>query len=157
MSNSGFSEPAKTAIAILQRLGKIGIGPEMCPWCKREEASEFDHIEAKANGGNNTAFNGMFICSPCNRKKRAMSVEDWVSYIKKREEVTDVRLWLECKDKAEYDLMIGRKLRKQIGFKASEPQKFEYAVVPRPNPRDAVNPTEVRYWRGGVFRVVPLW
>jgi HNH endonuclease len=157
MSNGGFSEPAKAAIAILQRLGKISLEPELCPWCKIRPASEFDHIEAKANGGSNTPFNGMFICSLCNRKKRAISVEDWIEYIKDREEVKDVGLWLGCRDGAEYDLRIGRKLQKLIGFRVSEPQQFDYEprVVPRPNPRNPINPVYVQEWKGGVV-VIPL-
>lgn len=156
--NGGFSEAAKAAIAVLQRLNKISLAPEMCPWCKIRPASEFDHIEAKANGGSNTPLNGMFICNPCNNKKRAVSVEDWKDYIAEKEGVRDIVLWLGCDGKAEYDLRIGQELRKLIGFRPSEPEQLEDEprIVPRPNPRRPINPVFVQEWKGGVA-VIPLW
>jgi hypothetical protein len=156
---NGFSDATKAGIAVLQRLGKITTEPEMCPWCKIRPASEFDHIEAKSNGGNHTAFNGMFICRVCNITKRAMSIEDWEWLIKHREQISDVKLWLQCKDGAEYHLMFGRKLRKQIGFKLSEPPPIPLhtEVKVRPNPiRSVINPTYVQEWKGGAL-VIPLW
>ena len=124
---------------VLQRLRKVRLEPEVCPWCKVRPAAEFDHIEAKANGGNNTAFNGMFICWSCNSRKSAMFVEDWLAYVRETYKVMDVELWINCKDRAEYDVMIGRKLRKQIGFRVSEPPPPfipEMEIVPRDNRLD---------------------
>jgi hypothetical protein len=160
---NGFSEPTKAAIAMLQRQGLIRVSAEMCPWCKIRPASEYDHIEAKANGGNNFPTNGMFICYECNRRKSSWSIEDWMTYIKKKEHVRDIQLWLECKDKAEYNLRIGQKIRREIGFRVSEPPQFESAladepvVIPRPNPRKPINPEcYVQPCMGGDL-IVPLW
>src|SRR5262249_40444081 len=152
-----FSDATKAGIAVLQRLGKLKLSPEVCPWCKINPASEFDHILAKANGGKHTVFNGMFICRSCNAKKRAMSMEDWKEYVRKREGISDVEVWIEVADLTEYHLMFGRKLRKQMGWKASEPPPVEERIEPRPNPLNPINPTCVRERWDGVYEVVPLW
>jgi HNH endonuclease len=138
----GFTDATKVGIGVLQRLGKVSLGGELCPWCKVRPADEVDHIEARANGGNNSIFNGMWICRACNRRKSASDLEDWIEFVMERENVMDIEVWLRSRDKDEYALLIGRKLRKQMGWKASEPASPEVDVVyvrPRPNPANPIN------------------
>jgi HNH endonuclease len=143
MANSnGFSDATKTAIAILQRVGKINLTGEICPWCKLRPADEVDYIEAKSKGGANSPFNGMWICGTCNRKKSAQPLEDWIDYVRGKEGIGDVEAWLRCKDKNEYHVLVGRKLRKEIGWRESDPPEIveeEPVIVPRPNPINALN------------------
>jgi hypothetical protein len=118
----------------------VGLDVELCPWCKLRPADEVDHIEARANGGDNSVFNGMYICKVCNLKKSDMPLEDWIQFVRKRENVTDIEVWLRCKDKADYAVMIGRKLRKQIGWRpTTDTMVDEVRIVPRPNPKDPIN------------------
>jgi hypothetical protein len=139
MSN-GFSDATKAGIAVVQRLGGARLDIELCPWCKLRPADEVDHIQAKANGGSNSVFNGMYICKPCNRQKSAMLLEDWIELVRKREHVADIEVWLRSKDKADYYMLIGRKLRKDIGWRPTTVIVEDApAIVPRPNPKDAIN------------------
>jgi hypothetical protein len=78
-SSSGAT---KAAVAVLQRIGKVNLEGEVCPWCKIRPADEVDHIEARANGGANSAFNGMWICGVCNRRKSARPLEDWIDLVR---------------------------------------------------------------------------
>jgi len=159
MSN-GFSDATKAGIAVLQRLGGVRVEPQVCPWCKVRPADEVDHITARANGGTNSVFNGMWICVVCNRRKSAQAVEDGLDYVKRTYNIVDVELWIGCGSKAEYDLLIGRKLRKRFGWRASEPpqelQPLETGSV-RANPVNPINPVYVQEWKGGVWKVIPLW
>jgi 5-methylcytosine-specific restriction endonuclease McrA len=80
---NGFSDASKAGIAVLQRLDKVRLEPQMCPWCKVRPADEVDHIMARANGGTNSAFNGMYICAVCNRRKSAQPLDDWMDHVRR--------------------------------------------------------------------------
>jgi HNH endonuclease len=133
VDRGGFSDATKAAVA-------VPFGGRA--WCKIHSADEVDHIEARANGGGNSVFNGMWICGVCNRKKSARELEDWIDYVSEEQGITDIEVWLQCRDKNEYQVEIGRKLRKVIGWREGEPpniEEMERAVRPRPNPKDAPN------------------
>jgi hypothetical protein len=140
-SNGSFSDATKAAVAVLQRIGKVNLDGEICPWCKVRPADEVDHIEARKNGGANSVWNGMWICGDCNRKKSASPLERWLDRVREEHGVSDVEMWLRCKDKAEYSVEIGRKLRKESGWRPSEMVEVEKepTIVPRPNPVNAFN------------------
>jgi hypothetical protein len=146
-NGNGFSEPTKAAVAVIQRMGKIILNGEMCPWCLFLTGVVVDHIEPKARGGNNSAFNGMWICSVCNRKKSAQPLERWLDQVREEQGVSDIEVWLRCKDKKEYVVEIGRKLRKAIGWRESEhsPEEEKPTITPRPNPFNAVNAPMMLY------------
>jgi hypothetical protein len=145
-SRGGFSDATKAAVAVLQRINKVTLDGEVCPWCKVRPADEVDHIEARANGGGNLVWNGMWICGVCNKKKSARPLGDWISLVRKTEGITDIEVWLRCKDKSEYAVEIGRKLRKEIGWRPSEMVvEEEPVIVPRPNPINAFNSPMMLY------------
>jgi 5-methylcytosine-specific restriction endonuclease McrA len=59
-----------------------------CPYCgvKLDEAAHLDHIVPVQRGGPSEAWNMVFVCIPCNRAKRDLSLTDFVetSYATKK-------------------------------------------------------------------------
>jgi hypothetical protein len=69
-------------------------------------------------------------------------LEDWIALVRKEQGIRDIEVWHRCKDKNEYVVEVGRKLRKVIGWRESDPEEIEVeerTIIPRPNPVNAFN------------------